>query len=142
MTLGLGAPAFAQSQNAGLLSAFQKVCLDNAPAFDGTAIEAASKKVVLNGIDYTSSASAQWKPGKSCKIAARMGSVMASPVGTETADPIVSRFIQKMGGGSIKFRKVSRKNTVFHYRVTTPAGRFDIVFRTERANQNFNVSKL
>ncbi|MGB3146927.1 MAG: hypothetical protein WBA91_04120 [Paracoccaceae bacterium] len=142
VVVGLGAPASAQSTNTGLLKAFQKTCLDNAPAFDSAAIEAAAQKAVMNGIDATASATASWAPGKSCKILARIGSAMAAPVGFEVADPIVSRFVQRMGGGTLEFRKAKRRDKVFHYRMKTPAGRFDIEFRTDGANQNFNVSKL
>lgn len=138
--LGLSGPALAEGSSSASIAHFRKVCLLNAPAFDSAAIEAAAQKEIYRRGDVTASASVQWKPGKSCSLRARVGASLAPVVSAVEADPIVLETMKLLGGGEITMKKVKKKG--LQYRFTTPAGRFEMTFFSDYANQSFNFSKL
>ena len=138
--LGLSGPALAEASTGANIAHFRKVCLANAPAFDSAAIEAAAQKEIYRAGDATASASVHWKQGKSCSLRARVGASLAPVVSAVEADPIVLETMKRLGGGEITMKRVKTKG--LQYRFTTPAGRFEMSFTSDYANQSFNFSKL
>ena len=48
--------------------------------------------------------------------------------------------MKRLGGGEITMKKV--KKSGLQYRFKTPAGRFEMSFTTDRANQSYHLTKL
>lgn len=130
----------ARADGAGHLRHFADVCLKNAPAFEDAAIRAGAERQVYKASDASASASAQWRPGKSCAVAMRLGSTIAPAPTVEQVEPLVVETFNRLGSGKYTMKKVT-KNGV-RYRIDTPAGRFEIGFSRDGANHRYSISKL
>lgn len=140
MVLAMSSPVLAEGGNHARIENFRKVCLLNAPAFDTAAIEASVQKEIYGAGDASASASVHWRPGRSCNLRARVGSALAPVVTATEADPVVLEAMKRLGGGEITMKKVKKRG--LQYRFQTPAGRFEMTFTSDHANQSYNFTKL